>query len=117
MRTRGALVWSIAGGYRNEFRTQSHVVLNVRQEFWFAKDRMMWVWLDGAHVQLLELNYLQDDSGTRQSLLGVAVGFRYDIRSLHGLPVYFNYGHGLITPEGSVEAHRQEYAVIVAAGF
>ena len=110
-------VRSLAGYYRNEFRTQSHLVLNVRQEFWFAKDRMMWVWLDGAHVQLLELNYLQDDSGTRQSLLGVAVGFRYDIRSLHGLPVYFNYGHGLITPEGSVEAHRQEYAVIVAAGF
>ena len=117
MRTRGALVWSIAGYYRNEFRTQSHVTLHVRQEFWFAKDRMMWVWLDGGQVQLLELDYLQEAAGTRQNLLGIAVGFRYDLRSLHGLPVFFNYGHGLLTPKDAVEAHRREFAVIVAAGF
>ncbi|MDE0907574.1 MAG: hypothetical protein OSB18_09365 [SAR324 cluster bacterium] len=110
-------VRSLAGYYRNEFRTQSHVVLNVRQEFWFAKDRMMWVWLDGGQVQLLELDYLQEAAGTRQNLLGIAVGFRYDLRSLHGLPVFFNYGHGLLTPKDAVEAHRREFAVIVAAGF
>ena len=87
------------------------------QEFWFAKDRMMWVWLDGGQVQLLELDYLQEAAGTRQNLLGIAVGFRYDLRSLHGLPVFFNYGHGLLTPKDAVEAHRREFAVIVAAGF
>jgi len=110
-------VRSLAGYYRNEFRTQSHVILHVRQEFWFAKDRMMWVWLDGGQVQLLELDYLQEAAGTRQNLLGIVVGFRYDLRSLHGLPVFFNYGHGLITPKDAVEAHRREFAVIVAAGF
>ncbi len=108
---------SIAGYYRNEFRTQAHVVLNVRQEFWFEEDRMMWVWLDGGRVKRLELDYLEEDSGTRQALLGFAVGLRYDIRSLHGLPIFFNYGHGLITPKGSLESHRREFAVVVAAGF
>ena len=75
MRTRGALVWSIAGYYRNEFRTQSHVTLHVRQEFWFAKDRMMWVWLDGGQVQLQALDDFQEAAGTRQNLFAIAVGF------------------------------------------
>ncbi len=107
---------AVAGFYRNEFRVAHATVLKLRHETVFAEDRMLYVFVDGARFQELELNYLSEPGATR-SIGGIAVGFRYGIRSLMGLPIIITYGEGLGAPKASPESHRRELVLVAAAGF
>ncbi len=107
---------AVAGYYRNEFRVQEATLVKLRHETAFAEDRVLYVFADWAQFQELELNYLSEP-GARRSIAGVAVGFRYGIRSLMGLPIIVTYGEGFGVPEGSAEPHRREVVFVAAAGF
>ncbi|MEE8396986.1 MAG: hypothetical protein V3S29_13085 [bacterium] len=106
----------IAGYFRNEFRAREARVLNFRHDWAFAKDRVLTFFFDAAGLSELELAYNPDAPASR-NISGVGVGFRYGLRSLAGLPLVFRYGHGLDVPGDSLESHRQEFAVAIAAGF
>ncbi|MBC8260104.1 MAG: hypothetical protein H8E38_13900 [SAR324 cluster bacterium] len=108
--------YSVAGYFRNEFRVSSAQLLKLNQEIKFADDRIMYVFADLASFTNLELDYL-GTSGKSHSISGAGIGYRYGIRSLGGLPIIVNYGHGFNVSETSKEQSRQELVFVVAAAF
>ena len=108
--------YSVAGHFRNEYRTRSVQVYKLWQEINFAEDRILYLFGDQATFLELDLAYLGNPTESR-SISGAGFGFRYGIRSLKGLPVIITYGEGSNVPETSKEQYRRELVVVIALGF
>lgn len=107
---------AVAGYYRNEFRAREVTMLKLRHEVAFAEDRILYLFADMARFEELPLAF-RTDPERQKTLAGLAVGFRYGIRGLKGLPIIVTYGEGLNVPESSDEPHRRELVLVAAAGF
>ena len=108
--------YSVAGHFRNEYRTRSVQVYKLWQEINFAEDRILYLFGDQATFLELDSAYLGNPTESR-SISGAGLGFRYGIRSLKGLPIIITYGEGSNVPETSKEQQRRELVVVIALGF
>ena len=107
---------TVAGYYRNEFRSRAAYLINLSHESAPAEDRRFSLYADLARVRLLGLPFQAGEEEWR-TLAGVGVGYRHGIRSLAGLPLILRFGEGLLVPSDSLEKHRREFLLIAAAGF
>jgi len=106
----------LPGYFRNEYRPRRFGVLSVSHRFTFAEDRLLTLLAGGAWLQEMDLSFLEGPPPSR-TLGSVGFRIRIGIRAWGGLPVIFGVYEGLNVPESSLEDHRREAILIVAAGF
>jgi hypothetical protein len=106
----------VGGYFRQEFRAESMVLLNLRHDLKFSEDRILFLHGDAAWLKEIDLPIWVDTPPSR-TIGSVGLGYFYGIRSLKGLPLILRYAEGLAVPENSPETYRREISILLAAGF
>ena len=106
----------VGGYFRQEFRAESMMLLNLRHDLIFSEDRILYIHGDAAWLKEIDLPIWADTPKSR-TIGSVGLGYFYGIRSLRGLPLILRYAEGLVIPENSPESYRREISVVLAAGF